>query len=102
VYQRTASAALTAVTYALTFLPDLIAGPLLSGLADRIPRRDVLAGCALIQAVLVGIMAIRGPPRSLVATIVVLSAAPLAARRAPRTGGGCRYLRTRAGARWSS
>jgi hypothetical protein len=37
VYQRTNSAALPALTYALTYLPDLIGGPLLAGLADKYP-----------------------------------------------------------------
>jgi MFS family permease len=39
VFSRTGSASLTALTYALTFVPALIGGWLLSGLADRWPRR---------------------------------------------------------------
>lgn len=35
VFQRTDSAALTALTYALTFVPSVLGGALLSGLADR-------------------------------------------------------------------
>lgn len=34
VFSRTNSAAWTGLTYALTYLPDLIGGPLLAGLAD--------------------------------------------------------------------
>jgi MFS family permease len=41
VFSRTSSASLTATTYALTFLPDIVGGSLLSGLADRYPRRRV-------------------------------------------------------------
>lgn len=39
VIQRTGSEALTAVAFALT---DLVAGPLLSGIADRYPRRATM------------------------------------------------------------
>ena len=39
VYGRTHSAFLTALAYALTYLPPIAGGPLLSGLADLFPRR---------------------------------------------------------------
>jgi len=71
VYSRTHSAALAAVTYALTLLPDLIAGPLLSPLADRYPRRTVMVACSVIQAVLAAIMAIRGLSLGIVAVAVI-------------------------------
>ncbi|MGQ0841567.1 MFS transporter [Actinokineospora sp.] len=85
VYQRTGSAALTALTYALTFLPDVIAGPLLSGLADRFPRREVMAWCTLVQALLVAAMAVPGAPIALVATCVALEAAAQAPFKAAQT-----------------
>jgi len=62
VFVRTDSAGLTALTYALTFLPDLIGGPLLSGLADRYPRRTVMIVTDLARAVLVAAMALPGAP----------------------------------------
>jgi len=71
VFGRTHSAALAALTYALTLLPDLIAGPLLSPLADRYPRRAVMIVCALSQAVLAGIMAIPGLSLVIVALAVI-------------------------------
>ncbi|HEX9338088.1 MAG TPA: MFS transporter [Pseudonocardiaceae bacterium] len=71
VFGRTGSAALAALTYALTLLPDLIAGPLLSPLADRYPRRAVMIACALVQAVLAAIMAIPGLPLGIVALAVI-------------------------------
>jgi hypothetical protein len=37
VFQRTSSPGLTTLTYALTYLPDLLAGPLLSGLGRSLP-----------------------------------------------------------------
>jgi len=57
VYNRTGSAFLTALAYALTYLPPIIGGPLLSGLADLFPRRRIMIGCDLIRAVLVAGMA---------------------------------------------
>ena len=72
VYARTGSALLSAFTYALTFLPDLIGGPLLSGIADRYPRRSVMVVSDLARAVLVGVMAISGLPIALVCVLLVL------------------------------
>jgi predicted MFS family arabinose efflux permease len=85
VYQRTSSAALTALTYALTFLPDVIAGPLLSGLADRFPRREVMVTCTLAQATLVAIMAIPSAPIVLIAACVVGEAFAQAPFKAAQT-----------------
>src|SRR6266536_487628 len=62
VFQRTSSAALTALTYALTFAPAVLGGALLSGLADRFPRRHVLVSTDLIRAALAGSMAIPSLP----------------------------------------
>ena len=49
VYKDTGSPFVTALVYALTYLPWLIGGPLLSGLADRYPRRMVMVTCQLIS-----------------------------------------------------
>src|SRR5688572_20440400 len=62
VYHRTHSALLTALTYALTYLPPIVGGPLLSGLADHFPRRRVMIVCDLARAALVGLMALEGTP----------------------------------------
>ena len=48
VYARTDSAALTALTYALTFVPTILGGCLLSGLADCYPRRTVIVVTDLV------------------------------------------------------
>lgn len=61
VFQRTNSATLTALTYALTFVPALVGGALLAGLADRFPRRAVLISTDLIRAVLAGSLALPLP-----------------------------------------
>jgi MFS family permease len=73
VFERTASSALTALTYALTFLPALLGGALLSGLADRFPRKKVLVVCDLVRAVLLGLMAIPGLPLRGVCALLVLA-----------------------------
>ena len=62
VYHRTGSALLTAVAYALTYLPPIAGGPLLSGLADLFPRRRVMIVCDIIRAGLVALMAIPSLP----------------------------------------
>jgi MFS family permease len=77
VFDRTNSPAWTALTYAMTFLPDLFGGALLAGLADRFPRRRVMVACDVARAVLVGIMAISGQP--IVSLIVLLIAVQLLA-----------------------
>lgn len=60
VYQRTSSALLTGLVYALTYLPSFIGGVLLGGLADRHRRREVVFAVDLLRAVLTGLMAIPG------------------------------------------
>jgi MFS family permease len=62
VFDRTNSAGLTALTYALTYVPDLVFGPLLAGFADRYPRRTVMIVTDLARAVLVAAMAIQALP----------------------------------------
>ena len=62
VFERTESALLTALAYALTFVPAMLGGVLLSGLADRLPRRQVMVGCDVIRAVLLACMAIPRVP----------------------------------------
>lgn len=69
VYDRTHSPAWTALTYAMTFLPDLAGGALLAGLADRYPRRQVMVVADVIRAVLVALMAL---PGQYIAVLIVL------------------------------
>ena len=69
VFARTGSAALTALTYALTFLPAIVAGPLLSGLADRYPRRTVMVVADVARAALVAVMAVPGVPLPVLAAL---------------------------------
>jgi MFS family permease len=60
VYARSGSAAVSAFSYALTFLPSLIGGVLLSGLADRHPRRTVMVCCDLTRLALLLVLALGG------------------------------------------
>jgi MFS family permease len=58
VYDRTRSPFWTALTYAVTLLPWLVGGLALSGLADRLPRRQVMVACDIARLVLVCVMAL--------------------------------------------
>lgn len=88
VFQRTGSPLWTALTYALTYLPWVIGGLWLSGLADRYPRRTVMVTCDVIRAVLVGAMALPGVPLvamgALIFVVSLLNAPFTSARSAER------------------
>ena len=62
VYTRTGSPFLTAAAYALTYLPPVLGGPVLSGLADLFPRQQLMIALDLIRAGLAALMAVRGLP----------------------------------------
>ena len=62
VYDRTRSPLLTALAYASGYLPWIIGGLFLAGLADRYPRRAVMVTCDMARAVLVTAMVIPGLP----------------------------------------
>ena len=71
VYQRTSSPALTALSYALTFVPTLVGGALLGWVADRVARRSVMVVCDLSRALLVGVMAIPAMPLAVLYVLLV-------------------------------
>ncbi|NKQ23782.1 MarR family transcriptional regulator [Streptomyces galbus] len=60
VYDLTGSALLSALTFALGFLPYVVGGTLLAGVADRFPARRVLVVCDLVCAACVAPMAAPG------------------------------------------
>ncbi|MFD2416345.1 MFS transporter [Amycolatopsis pigmentata] len=62
VYDRTASAGLAAATYAISYVPDLVGGSVLAGLADRYSRRAVMVAADLARAALVAVMGVPGVP----------------------------------------
>ncbi|MFI5952630.1 MFS transporter [Cryptosporangium sp. NPDC051539] len=82
VYGRTGSAAWAAFAYALTFLPALVGGALLSWPADRYRRRAVLVAADLVRAAGVAGMAVPGVPLWVLCVLltgVVLVGAPFTA-----------------------
>jgi MFS family permease len=84
VYHRTHSAFLTALAYALTYLPQIIGGPVLSGLADQYPRRAVMICFDLLRLPLVAVMAIPAIPFWALCVLVTgttVSGAPFTAAR---------------------
>ena len=72
VYQRTASPLLSAMTFAIGHLPWLLGGPLLSALADRLPRHRVLIAADVARAGLLGLMAIPGTPLPVLLALLFL------------------------------
>ncbi|MFL6138893.1 MAG: MFS transporter [Frankiaceae bacterium] len=85
IYRRSGSALLAAATFAAGFLPWVIAGPVLSVVADRYRRRDVMVACDLARAVLVAAIALPGLPLPVLFALLVAMvslAAPFEAARA--------------------
>jgi MFS family permease len=85
VYRRTHSAFLAALAYALTYLPPIAGGPLLSGLADLFSRRRVMIVCDLLRVATVGLMAIPGMPFAALCVLLfctVLTGTPFSSARA--------------------
>lgn len=74
VFGRTGSATLSGLTYALTFLPTVVGGLLLSSQVDRRPRRELLIAINALRAILVLAMAVPGMPLAVLCTLVAASA----------------------------
>ncbi|WP_370973662.1 MFS transporter [Amycolatopsis sp. cg9] len=84
VYDRTRSSGLAALTYALTYLPDLVGGAALGGLADHFPRRTVMVCADLGRGVMVALMAVPGVPllvQVALLAVVQLLAVPFSSAR---------------------
>ncbi|MDJ0379409.1 MFS transporter [Streptomyces sp. G-G2] len=62
VFRTTGSPLLSALTFALGFLPYVLGGTLLAGLADRRPARRVLVACDLVCAACAAAMVLPGTP----------------------------------------
>ena len=85
VYDHTKSALLTALVYALTYIPPIVGGPVLSGLADLFPRRTVMIVSDVLRAGLMACMALVPMPvggLSVLVFLTVLRGAPFSAARA--------------------
>jgi MFS family permease len=88
VYQRTDSALLSAITFAIGYLPWLLGGPVLASLADRFPRHRVLIASDVARALLVALMAVPGMPLPVLLALLLavsLCAPPFEAARAALT-----------------
>lgn len=98
VYDRTRSALLAAITFAVTIVPTFIGGLTLAWLADRYPRRAVMIGCDLVRGVIVLLMVIPGLPLAILVSLlflVTLIEAPFTSARAaifPDVLSGDRYV----------
>jgi MFS family permease len=85
VYAKTGSPFLAALAYALTYLPSLLGGPALAGLADAFPRQQIMITLDLARAGLVALMALPGMPIPGLATLffgAALLGTPFATARA--------------------
>ena len=72
VYQRTSSPLLSALTFAIGYLPWLLGGPVLSALADRLPRHRVLITADAARAGLLAVMAVPGMPLPVLLALLFL------------------------------
>lgn len=73
VFYATHSAVTTAFVFALTFLPTLIGGALLSGLADRYSRKKVMIVTDLLRAGFFAVMALPGLSLITVSALLVVA-----------------------------
>jgi hypothetical protein len=82
IYQRTGSALLASLVFAVSFLPYLFGGALLSALVDRVPARRLIVGTDLAAAVLVGVIVVPAVP-----VLLIFLAMFLIGTMAPVRGG---------------
>ncbi|MFD2766452.1 MFS transporter [Micromonospora eburnea] len=70
VYRETQSVALSAAAFAVSYLPWLLGGPLLSALAERHRYRQVMVACDLLRMAVMALVAVPGtPPWAILALI---------------------------------
>src|SRR5215831_9087758 len=72
VYDRTRSALLAAITFAVSIVPTFIGGVTLAWLADRYPRLGVMIACDIVRGVIVLVMAIPGLPLAALVSLLFL------------------------------
>lgn len=98
VFGQTHSPLLAAVTFAASVIPTALGGVALSGIADRLPRREIMIVCDLARAALVITMALPGMPVAALVCLlflVTLISAPFTSARAalyPDILAGDRYV----------
>jgi MFS family permease len=62
VFHATESVALSAVSFAISYLPWLAGGPVLAAMAERRSYRPVMVACDLLRMVLIALVALPGMP----------------------------------------
>lgn len=98
VLNRSDNPLLASLAFAVSYLPWIVGGPILSPIADRRPRREVMVRCDVVRAVALGCMALPGMPLWLLFALLLGSSllmAPFEAARAatlPDVLTGDRYV----------
>jgi MFS family permease len=98
VYADTGSALFAAVAFAISYLPWVVIGPVLTAVADRFPRRTVMIACDAVRVPLVAVLVMPGLPVVVVVAVLFTSALfapPAQAARAavlPEVLDGDRYV----------
>jgi MFS family permease len=73
VYQQSKSVLLSAAAFAISFLPWVVGGPVLSALADRFPYRSVLISTDLTRMCLIALLLIPHLPVELMLVLIFVS-----------------------------
>jgi MFS family permease len=73
VYQQSRSVLLSAAAFAVSYLPWIIGGPLLSAVAERYPYRRVLIIADLFRMVLISLLLIPGLPIAVMLALLFLA-----------------------------
>jgi MFS family permease len=98
VYHTTGSVAVSAATFAISYVPWVLGGPILAALAERYPYRQVMIVCDIWRAALVAVVAIPGMPVPAMLALLFFTALlnpPFEAARSalmPRVLDGDRYV----------
>jgi len=74
VFNQTGSAGIAAATFAISFAPWLLIGPILTALAERLPRRRVMITSDLVRMVTIGLVALLEMPVPLMIVLLFLTA----------------------------
>jgi hypothetical protein len=72
-YERTGSPFLSALVYAMGYLPQIIGGPLLAEVAGLFPRRSLMIFLSVSRAALVAMMAFAGMPFAALCALLVIT-----------------------------
>jgi MFS family permease len=74
VFRQTHSAAAAAITFAISYLPWAVGGPLLAALAERYPHRTTMVVCDVVRAGLMLLIALPGLPTPAMVALLFCSA----------------------------